>query len=273
MGRTKNTAKRARQGETSMEQPLQDHPIARFFTNLVEFNNYLIKFAPRKEITPRYLSMSLLDSQNSHNVCRILSRQRLDEFMTLRDRFYPDLIAIAYSTMIIASNEENPSQFTINFSMGNTKYALNVVEFCHLTHLNWEGTLFKSGDNLPSDWHFNRIEARHYFNLDPNSGNKIPIKPMSDETHNHGVVMDDDLVILWAMVHNLEINWSYFIVQHMKKIQEGSTTLGLAYVILWTKIFKYLNIDLSNSIEKGLKETNCINLATLHKMGRGGIAN
>ncbi|MED6196605.1 hypothetical protein PIB30_049065 [Stylosanthes scabra] len=59
----------------------------------------------------------------------------------------------------------------------------------------------------------------------------------------------------------------------MKKIQEDSTTLGLAYVILWTKIFKHLNIDLSNSIEKGLKETNCINIATLHKMGRGGIAN
>ncbi|MED6125394.1 hypothetical protein PIB30_068180 [Stylosanthes scabra] len=170
--------------------------------------------------------------------------------------------------------------------MGNTKYELNVGEFYHLTHLNWEGTLFKSGDNPPSEWRFDRIQACQYFNLDPNSGNKIHIKPMSDEyillhyllvwvilprNHNHGVVMDDDLVILWAMVHNLEINWSYFIVQHMKKIQEGTTTLGLGYVIPWTKIFKYLNIDLSNSIEKSLKETNCINLATLRKMERGGI--
>ncbi|MED6138699.1 hypothetical protein PIB30_076913 [Stylosanthes scabra] len=288
MGRTKSTAKRASQRETTMEQPPQDHPMARFFTNLVDFNNYIIKFAPRKETTPRYLSMSLLDSQNFNNIRRILSRQRLDIFVTLRGRYYLDLVAIANSTMTIDSNEENPSLFTIHFSLENNKYELHIGAFCHLTHLNWSGTLFKSGDNPPSDWNFNKIEACHYFNLDPNSGNKIPIKPMNDEyrfihyflvwiilprTHNNGVVMDDELVILWAMVHDLDINWSYFIVQHMKKIQEGSTTLGLPYVILWTKIFKHLNIDLSNAIEKGLKETNCINIATLHKMGRGGIAN
>ncbi|MED6105888.1 hypothetical protein PIB30_000016 [Stylosanthes scabra] len=144
MVRTKKTTKRQRQEALAMEQPPQDHPMAKYFTNLANFNNYLIKFAPRKEITPR--------------------------------------------------------------------------------------------------------------------------------NNNHGVVTDNDLPILWAMVKDVEINWSYFITQHMKKLQEDPITSGLGYVILWTKIFTLMNVDVSNILEKSLKDTNCINMGTLHKMGRGGIA-
>ncbi|MED6166683.1 hypothetical protein PIB30_111751, partial [Stylosanthes scabra] len=52
MGHTKSTAKRAKQGEMQVEPPPQGHPMAKFFTNLADFNNYIMNFAPRKEITP-----------------------------------------------------------------------------------------------------------------------------------------------------------------------------------------------------------------------------
>ncbi|MED6190652.1 hypothetical protein PIB30_107888 [Stylosanthes scabra] len=38
MGRTKSTAKRARQGEMQVEPPPQGHPMEKFFTNLADFN-------------------------------------------------------------------------------------------------------------------------------------------------------------------------------------------------------------------------------------------
>ncbi|MED6189987.1 hypothetical protein PIB30_101331, partial [Stylosanthes scabra] len=65
------------------------------------------------------------------------------------------------------------------------------------------------------------------------------------------------------------INWSYFIAHHMAKLKDGPTTSALGYVILWTRIFKYFNIDFSNILQKSLKGPNCINYATLRQMGRG----
>ncbi|MED6129546.1 hypothetical protein PIB30_112748, partial [Stylosanthes scabra] len=52
MVRTKKTAKRGREQEIAMEEPPQDNPMARYFTNLVDFNKYQLIFAQRKEITP-----------------------------------------------------------------------------------------------------------------------------------------------------------------------------------------------------------------------------
>ncbi|MED6129054.1 hypothetical protein PIB30_103974, partial [Stylosanthes scabra] len=150
--------------------------------------------------------------------------------------------------------------------------------------LSWHGTLFKNGDKPPEEWKYDRNEACRFFNLDPNCGHKMPTNPMSDEhrllqyllvwvimprSHNHGVVMNDDLVIMSALCSDVKINWSYFITHHMAKLKDGPTTSGLGYVILWTKIFKYFNIDFSNILQKGLKGPNCINYATLRQMGRG----
>ncbi|MED6117147.1 hypothetical protein PIB30_107242, partial [Stylosanthes scabra] len=180
--------------------------------------------------------------------------------------------------------EVNSSSFTIYFSLGTNKYVLNVGSFCEISSLSWHGTLFKNGDKPPEEWKYDRNEACRFFNLDPNCGHKMPTNPMSDEhrllhyllvwvimprSHNHGVVMNDDLVIMSALCSDVKINWSYFIAHHMAKLKDDPTTSGLGYVILWTKIFKYFNIDFSNILQKGLKGRNCVNYATLCQMGRG----
>ncbi|MED6129586.1 hypothetical protein PIB30_109305 [Stylosanthes scabra] len=211
----------ARQGEMQVEPPPQGHPMAKFFTNLADFNNYIMNFAPRKEITPRYLDLDLLHSQNFNELYRILVRQDLLDFVRLRDYYYPDLVAIAYNSVTMEFEEVNSSSFTIYFSLGTNKYVLNVGSFCEISSLSWHGTLFKNGDKPPEEW------------------------------------------------NDVKINWSYFIAHHMAKLKDGPTTLGLGYVILWTKIFKYFNIDFSNILQKGLKGPNCINYATLRQTGRG----
>ncbi|MED6178487.1 hypothetical protein PIB30_108083, partial [Stylosanthes scabra] len=148
--------------------------------------------------------------------------------------------------------EVNSSSFTIFFTLGRNKYVLTVGSFCEISSLSWHGTLFKNGDKPPKDWNYDRNEACRFFNLDPNCGHKMPTNPMSDEhrllhyllvwvimprSHNHGVVMNDDLVIMRALCSDVKINWSYFIAHHMAKLKDGLTTSGLGYVILWTRIF------------------------------------
>ncbi|MED6156587.1 hypothetical protein PIB30_015686 [Stylosanthes scabra] len=54
----------------------------------------------------------------------------------------------------------------------------------------------------------------------------------------------------------------------MVKFKQGLTTYGFGYVLLWTKIFKHFNIDLSHMDGKILNKSNIINLATMHRMRR-----
>ncbi|MED6127810.1 hypothetical protein PIB30_091681 [Stylosanthes scabra] len=212
MGHTKSTAKKAKQGEMQVEPPPQGHPMAKFFTNLADFNNYIMNFAPRKEITPRYLDLDLLHSQNFNELYRILVRQDLLDFLRLRDYYYPDLVTIAYTSLTMEFEEVNSSSFTIFFTLGRNKYVLNVGSFCEISSLSWHGTLFKNGDKPPEEWKNDKP---------PNCGNKMPTNPMSDEhrllhyllvwvimprSHNHGVIMNDDLVIMSALCSNVKIN-------------------------------------------------------------------
>ncbi|MED6214460.1 hypothetical protein PIB30_103328 [Stylosanthes scabra] len=90
--------------------------MAKFFTNLVDFNNYIMNFAPRKEITPRYLDLDLLHNQNFNELYRILVRQDLLDFVRLRDYYYPDLVAIAYNSLTMEFEEGLKGPNCINYA-------------------------------------------------------------------------------------------------------------------------------------------------------------
>ncbi|MED6166532.1 hypothetical protein PIB30_110262 [Stylosanthes scabra] len=84
----------------------------------------------------------------------------------------------------------------------------------------------------------------------------------------HGHVKDEDVITMWAMMNDIKINWTYFIVQHMLRFKRSLSTSGFGYVCLWTRIFRYLNIDVSGEEVKRMVPTSLINIRTLHHMGR-----
>ncbi|MED6200202.1 hypothetical protein PIB30_082818 [Stylosanthes scabra] len=49
--------------------------------------------------------------------------------------------------------------------------------------------------------------------------------------HGHGDVTDDDLVIMYAMVNEITISWTYFIVQHMLRFTKSQSSTGFGGVI------------------------------------------
>ncbi|MED6187958.1 hypothetical protein PIB30_081413 [Stylosanthes scabra] len=63
---------------------------------------------------------------------------------------------------------------------------------------------------------------------------------------NHGVLTEEDLIILWAM---------------------GNT--GLGHGALWTKIFEHFGVDLSGEEAVLVDDKNAITTRHLNKMGRG----
>ncbi|MED6177397.1 hypothetical protein PIB30_097743, partial [Stylosanthes scabra] len=85
----------------------------------------------------------------------------------------------------------------------------------------------------------------------------------------HGNIADEDLVLMWAMVNEIKINWPFLILHHMLRIKGKDTSGGIGYLCLWTRIFNHLGIDVSNENVKHLNARCEINDATLHHMGRG----
>ncbi|MED6202575.1 hypothetical protein PIB30_106937, partial [Stylosanthes scabra] len=84
---------------------------------------------------------------------------------------------------------------------------------------------------------------------------------------NHGLILDEDLEIMWRMVNGQQINWVHLIVTHIRRTKSGNSK-GLPYAILWTAIFKYVGIDLSQADKKRLGYNHCIDTHVLNHMKR-----
>ncbi|MED6153886.1 hypothetical protein PIB30_106377, partial [Stylosanthes scabra] len=68
----------------------------------------------------------------------------------------------------------------------------------------------------------------------------------------HGNVADEDLVLMWAMVNEIKINWPFLILHHMLRMKGKNTSGGIGYLCLWTRIFNHLGVDVSNENVKHL---------------------
>ncbi|MED6202905.1 hypothetical protein PIB30_110282, partial [Stylosanthes scabra] len=104
-------------------------------------------------------------------------------------------------------------------------------------------------------------------------GGKTPIGDWGYSKENAMGIFNltQDLIIMWAMVNNIKINWPYFIVQHMIRLKKKETSGGLGYLCLWTRIFNRVGIDLTNEKVKHVPSQSCIDIRLLRKMGRGVI--
>ncbi|MED6226905.1 hypothetical protein PIB30_108357, partial [Stylosanthes scabra] len=233
MPRMKRTTKRTR-GESSVEPPPWNHPLARYFASNEDLVYYEMRLAGPKEISPRYLVPNLLVTQNFDHLREILEYQGIMNFVQIRDKYYPNLVAIAYSTLMIEVNEENKSNFSLVFKLGKDEYKLGCSELAIIWGLPTQGCLFEGGKTLL-------------------------------------VIGVTQKKMLWGYLISLKINWPYFIVQYMIRLKKKETSGGLGYLCLWTRIFNRVGIDLTNEKVKHVPSQSCIDIRLLRKMGRGAI--
>ncbi|MED6116867.1 hypothetical protein PIB30_104325, partial [Stylosanthes scabra] len=284
MPKMKKTKKRSREGESSVEPPPSNHPLAKWFHANEDLIFYELRLAGRKEIPPRYLNPTLLDSHNFSHLKEMLNMQGLMDCLQIRDKYYPELTSIAYATLGIESDSQNHSNFSMVFKLGRNLYRIHCGTLGTIWNLPLEGCLFEGGKIPLDDWGYDKMRAMQMFNLTQNEKSKIPCQTMNDEyrtllylvtyvleprVSGHGNAADEDLVLMWAMVNEIKINWPFLILHHMLRIKGKDTSGGIGYLCLWTRIFNYLSIDVSNENVKHLNARCEINEATLHHMGRG----
>ncbi|MED6128869.1 hypothetical protein PIB30_102257 [Stylosanthes scabra] len=166
MPRMKKTAKRQKDEDVVYMEPPMDHPLAKYFSRLDDLNNYLVNFAERKIIPPRYLDINLLDTQNFNTLSTILNDQGLIEFVQIQDTYYPELVAIAYSTLSLVSNEE---KFTLKFRLNKSEYEIDSNTLANIWDLDKVDTIdccLFDGSKTQENWgaHVKR-SALEMFNI------------------------------------------------------------------------------------------------------------
>ncbi|MED6227197.1 hypothetical protein PIB30_111072 [Stylosanthes scabra] len=165
----KQTAKRTRNEDVVHMEPPSDHPLFKYFSRLDDLNNYTLNFSERVVISPRYLDIQLLDSQNFNQLSTILHDQGLIDFVQIKNIWYPELIRICYSTVSINFNEEQPMEFTMKFRLNKVDYELDSHRLASIWNLDRvytnDACLF-DGNKTPESWgpHVKR-QALDLFNI------------------------------------------------------------------------------------------------------------
>ncbi|QHO44600.1 uncharacterized protein DS421_6g172130 [Arachis hypogaea] len=232
MARTKNTKRARVEGESSAFARLvaSSHYMARWLPSQRALKNYVEKFDSRPIIPPR-------------------------------DEYYPHLVRAVYSTLnyVVPEPDEegyHGAKFTGGIAADeqwgeyNRLVSLQSLQYEN-PHMDARGNISCSGLG---------IEQRILMYLF--SYMLIPRK------HNHGILFNEDILVLWAMVTGKEINWPYFMVHHMLEMKKGKSSVGLGYACHWTKIFKWLGIDLTEEKVVVLTNVAKIDDSTLSQMGR-----
>ncbi|MED6162628.1 hypothetical protein PIB30_072296 [Stylosanthes scabra] len=152
------------------------------------------------------------------------------------------------------------------------KYALSLDELASIWGMHNRGILFKGGSNPPEcmgSFHNERVQRT--LQVASAAGRKYSVGKTMDHRHlhyvltyvllprkgNHGTLSEEDLIILWAMVKEHELNWPYLIAYHL-----------MSYTIGQTKVLKHFNIDLSGEDAVPVSDENAITLRHLNQMRR-----
>ncbi|MED6214936.1 hypothetical protein PIB30_108305 [Stylosanthes scabra] len=170
-----------------MEPPPQDHPLAQWFYNKEDFDIYHSDFASRKVIPPR---------------------QNLVNCMKIKDSFYPDLIAIAYTTLDVEFEEDD---LVFSFKIGKNTYALESNELSATWQLDYVGVKVDSG-NASEDFRRNYSKENACIMFNVPIGTPKPTVGLLSVEHrllhyfitymlvprsgNHGLILDEDFEIM-----------------------------------------------------------------------------
>ncbi|MED6153131.1 hypothetical protein PIB30_098627 [Stylosanthes scabra] len=159
-------------------------------------------------------------------------------------------------------DDEGDGNFQLMLWLAGFGYTLSLDRLSSILGLENSGVLFKGGSDAPKMLRFFSSEiAAQRLRVSRIIGRKYSVSTMRTNHRllqyilsyiwlprrgNHGVLTEEDLVILCAMVKKVKLNWSYLIAQHLVNCTNSClVNIGLGHGALWTKIFEHLGVDLS----------------------------
>ncbi|MED6148351.1 hypothetical protein PIB30_052489 [Stylosanthes scabra] len=144
--------------------------------------------------------------------------------------------------------------------MGRT-FKFPLVRIAEAWGLGNAGTTFRGGSNPHSEWNeFEKMDAARALRLDPASSGKYHVSRMTT-THrlllyviscilmprksNHSSATEEDLILLWAMINEKQINWPYLMAHKLVEYSHVKVNSALGLPHLWGKVFTLIPLDVS----------------------------
>ncbi|MED6125285.1 hypothetical protein PIB30_067162 [Stylosanthes scabra] len=127
------------------------------------------------------------------------------------------------------------------------------------------------------------MDAARALRLDPASSGKYHVSRMTT-THrlllyvisrilmprksNHGSATEEDLILLWAMINEKQINWPYQMAHKLVEYSHSKVNSALGLPHLWGKVFPLIPLDVSQEEFVASKTEFAITSKNINQMRR-----
>ncbi|MED6221843.1 hypothetical protein PIB30_058564 [Stylosanthes scabra] len=264
-------------------------PLRKWFPIKEVWEDYRNFYSKMLILPPRFLSEGLLPENKYPEFWELINFQGLRPLLFSRERYYPRMMAAVAATLRIHDglyDDEGDGDFQLMFWLAGFGYTLSLDRLSSILGLDNSGVLFKGGSDAPKMLSsFTSEIAAQRLRVSRITGGKYSVSEMRMDHRllqyilsyiwlprrgNHGLLTEEDLVILWAMVKKIKLNWPYLIAQHLVNCTNNClVNTGLGHGALWTKIFEHLGVDLLGEEAAFADDKNAITTRHLNKMGRG----
>ncbi|XLT05841.1 hypothetical protein HN51_044590 [Arachis hypogaea] len=231
MARTKNPKRARVEGESSASARLiaSSHYMVRWLSSPKALNNYVEKFKLRVVVPPRYIKANFIHGRNYNLVWNALQTQYLTDFIQTKDEYYPHLVRAVYSTLnyVVPESDENDEEVMplIEFDLESRHYRVTLEQLAEQWNLVYHRKKFIGGIAVDEEWdEYDRLvglQSLQYENPHMDARGNISCSGLDNEQrilmylfsyvliprkHNHGILFNEDILVLWAMVIGKEIN-------------------------------------------------------------------
>ncbi|MED6170115.1 hypothetical protein PIB30_027715 [Stylosanthes scabra] len=200
--------------------------------------------------------------------------------------YYPRFVAAAFASVVTDDKIGDDGQGTFHLCvsfMGRT-FNFLLERIAEAWGLRNAGTTFRRGNSPHSEWNeFEKMDAARALRLDPASSGKYHISRMTT-THrlllyvisrilipqkiNHGSATEEDLILLWAMINEKQINWPYLMAHKLVEYSHGKVNSALGLPHLWEKVFPLIPLDVSQEEFVASKSEFAITSKNINQMRR-----
>jgi len=240
-------------------------------------NNIQVFFTEmnRKHISiPKVLRFSWLRVEGFESLFQQLKHQKLKSFLELSGKIYPDLVKVFFTNLefkndVLLSNIEG------------VRMEINKRAWKDVLGLKSRGVQVRKGETgvVPE---FNKmqyygqclrnpiVEIKHFhvggLKVDQRLLGMIVTKILVPHGSNHSTLNEGDLILMYCIQNNIQVDWIYMFRDHMLKAKR-LTDFRLPCVVLVSKFVEYFGIDVEDELEESTGLLNHTSNQNLHKMG------
>jgi len=235
---------------------------------------FLIEMNKKQINIPNVLRFSWLRAEGFESLFQQLKHQKLKAFLELSGKIYPDLMKVFFTNLEFKNDVLLSSIKSVNME-------INKKAWKDAAGLKSRGVQVRKGETrvVPK---FNKVqyygqclrnpaaEIKHFhvsgLKVDQRLLTMIVIKIIVPHGSNHSTLNEGDLILMYCIQHNIQVDWIYVFRDHMLKAKR-LMDFRLPYVVLVSKFIEYFGIDVEDELEESTRLLNHTSNQNLHKMG------